>query len=237
MRKTLAMSETYRSVITRMNRTDGIVAIGVFVALLALYTGHEQLMLSGILRTRAAFNASQIAVAIIGLTVVAVVLRLRRQDLASVGLRREGLRRSLMLGLAAAGVLSAANVGLAYWQGARHLNTLEAIAQMTALFAFFAAEEELIWRGYLTARLHGLISRTRVAQLLGVLFFVAVHLPGFLLPSPAEYLATFDPYDALRLAILLLVGYVYDTLYRATGSIAGCTAAHFLVNVSNCLLV
>jgi len=147
MRRLLTMSEAYRSVIARMNRTDGIVAIGVFVALLALYTGHEQLMLSGILRTRAAFNASQIAVAIIGLTVVAVVLRLRRQDLASVGLRREGLRRSLMLGLAAAGVLSAANVGLAYWQGARHLNTLEAIAQMTALFAFFAAEEELIFRG------------------------------------------------------------------------------------------
>jgi membrane protease YdiL (CAAX protease family) len=168
--------------------------------------------------------------------VVAVVLRSRRQDLASVGLRREGLRRSIMLGLAAAGVLSAVNVGLAYWEGARHLNILEA-AQMTALFAFLAAQEELIFRGYLTTRLHGLISRPRVAQLLGVLLFVSVHLPGKLLPSPAEYLAAFDVSDALWLANLLLVGYVYDTLYRVTGSIAGCATAHFLVNISYSLLV
>ncbi len=39
------------------------------------------------------------------------------------------------------------------------------------------------------------------------------------------------------LANLVLVGYVYDAVFRVTGSLAGPIAAHCLVNVSSSLLV
>lgn len=94
-----------------------------------------------------------------------------------------------------------------------------------------------MFRGYLGTRVHGLVSRPLVARPLGVVLFVAVHLPMKMLPTPAEYLTGFDMSDVVWLGILVLVGYVYDAVFRATGSLAGPIAAHCLVNVSYSLLV
>ena len=237
MRRLLATSPEYRAVVAPMTRTDGLVSLAVFVVLTALYVVHAQVMLAGAFTTKAAYDALQIGVALVGLAVVAGVLAVRRQDAASVGLRRTDLRRSLVPGLVAAGLLSAVNVAFAAWQGARHVNSLGAIAQGTAIFAVCAVEEEVVFRGYLSTRVHGLLSQPALARLLGVVLFVAVHLPAKMLPTPADYVARFDLSEVIWLAILLLVGYVYDAVFRVTGSLVGPIAAHCLVNVSYSLLV
>jgi membrane protease YdiL (CAAX protease family) len=237
VRRLLDTSPEYRAIIAPMTRADGVVALGVFVALTALYVVHARIMLAGPFATKAAYDALQIGVALAGLAVVAGVLGVRRQGAASVGLRRTDLRRSLAPGLVAAAVLSAANVAFAAWQGARDVNTVAAIAQSTAIFAVCAVEEEVVFRGHLSTRVHGLVSRPALARLLGVVLFVAVHLPAKMLPTPADYLATFDLTEVIWIGILLLVGYVYDAVFRVTGSLAGPIAAHCLVNISYSLLV
>lgn len=236
MRRLLATSPEYRAIIAPMTRADGLVALGVFVGLTALYTVHARVMLAAPFATKAGYDALQIGVALVGLVVVATVLAVRRQDAASVGLRRTALRRSLVPGLVAAGILSAVNIAFAVWQGARHLAPVGAIAESTLIFAVGAFEEEIVFRGYLSTRVHGLVSRPALARFLGVVLFVAVHLPGKMLPTPADYLAGFDMSDVVWLGILLLVGYVYDAVFRVTGSLAGPIAAHCLVNLSYSLL-
>lgn len=231
VRTFLSTSEVFRADAGRMTRRDGVVSLAVYVVLVALNVLRFQLLMHGAFTTQTAAEASDLAVSVLSILLVVAVVRTRGHHLGSLGLRRTDVRRAATLVVPAWLALTAVGVGFMSWEdGAPHL----AVGSITSivLFAPAAIEEEICFRGYLSTRAHGLVGRAGIAQTLAVALFVANHLPGKMVSWPPEIVTGFDIFTVTWLVNLALIGWVYDRLYRVTGSIWPGAVAHFLVNLT-----
>ncbi len=237
MRGLLTTSDAFRAEAARMTRRDGVVSLAVYVALVALNTLRLQLVAHGAFTSRLACEISDVTVSLLSLLLVLGVVRARGQSLASIGLRRADPRRSAALVVPAWIALTAVGMGLMAWQGARHLAVPGGLGSLVVMFAPAAIEEEICFRGYLSTRAHGLLRRAGLASALAVFMFVSNHLPGKMLDWPPSLVTDFGFFTVTWLLNLALIGWVYDRLYRATGSVWPGAVAHFLVNLSLTFIV
>lgn len=236
VRLSLKTSEEFLAVAGQMRRRDGVLALSVGLALLGVQFGRAHVCTSGMLTETWQYETVGRVVDVAELVLVVAILVVLRQGPRTIGIGRTDVRRATTGAVVALVGLVIWNVLLVLREGPVQLTSADNLPTVVGVYWFPAILEEVIFRGYITQRLQRLISSPALAQLVAVTLFVAGHLPGKLLGDPL-YLAHLNADEVVWLVNLFLIGYVYDWLYRITGSVFPGIATHFLVNVTGAMLV
>jgi uncharacterized protein len=181
---------------------------------------------------------------LLGLVCGLVLLRGGRTALRSAGLRRRGLRRSVLAGLAlgfgiggpvAALLLVQPLVPQAPLGWPTGLGSWSAVLPLilVQIPLGIAGPEELAFRGFLQAQLRSAYG-PRTAVVLGSAAFMAWHLTVNV-STVQRVTAISDPLQLLLLSLLqaaglFAAGVVLAGLRERTGNLAGCVVAHWLAD-------
>ena len=208
------MDSRYKQEVQKYEKKDAIIAICVFVALVALSVVDWAL---------AAHIPSFISISrIIIIGTVFIIVLVKKQGLASIGLHKDKLWPTLRFGILLILIFSAFGVvpGLIYgWE----LNSLKAIIPFLFTTLIMAAGEDIFFVGYLQTRLYGLFKKDIPAIFAGAVLFALAHVPiGLLSPFPSGWITMW---------IIWIMGHVTMVLiFRRHFSIIPVIIAHTLAN-------
>lgn len=170
--------------------------------------------------------------AIITLTPIFIILKVRKQSIKSIGLKKEKWLKSVVIGLVASIPFLIANVSGAISEG-KTLNTNW--AEVICLFLYFllciSLTEEVAFRGFIQTRIQGLIKNKWVSILTVGLLFGLSHIP-FQMINANKSAIDFIIYDWSHLltTCVIHIGLVY--LYTRDHNIIAPTIAHALMDFS-----
>ncbi len=148
-----------------------------------------------------------------------IIMRIRKQDLQSIGISTRNFSLSIIIGFISCvfAIIFFDQLSLEFWLSA------------STVFIFIAQigvglSEEAIFRGYLLR--HFSIHYTRyLAELLTALMFALIHIPQRIF-----YKTTFIEL-VVDLVVLFIWGWVFNVIMRRTGNIAGLALLHTVINV------
>ena len=222
--RTFSANESYKLMVNNYKKTDGILAIFFFVfhMILLYLTGWVLVQFDVLLNS------------IFGLVTICLVfllIRGRKQSVQTVGITRTHILRSSLVGL----ILSLPFI--AFTVIPRITATIHAIQLFNVLYSIFfyliviSFGEEVVYRGYIQPRLHGLIKNNFLAVILGGTMFSIMHIP---FQSALYYFHNGQlwPSWITPLQLLLWFGWhiVFNAIYRKYNSLAGSVILHFFMN-------
>ena len=212
------MDSKYKQEVQKFGRRDAIIALCVFVAVVALITFFDWLRIQGFHDTTIGFILRAI---IIGITFTIVTRK--KQGLASIGFHKDKIRQSLIFGLLLILVFSGFGIvpGLIHgWE----FNSIGTVISVLFITIIMAAGEDIFFVGYLQTRLHGLFKNSILAILVGAICFGLAHVPAALLLSPY-------PVSMVNMWIIWMIGHTLMVLvFRKQFSIMPVIIAHTLGN-------
>ncbi|MCL2874648.1 MAG: CPBP family glutamic-type intramembrane protease [Defluviitaleaceae bacterium] len=196
------MNSLYSQEVSKCNKKDAIIAIGFFVyfiirdfAVSIIYSqfnisGGEWRILIGI-------------TCIIDILIVFAIVKIRKQNLASIGLHKKNIWSALGLGLLFAPIFILQRImqgGVVGWELYSFGSFMVALMNIT----LWAVREDISFVGFIQTRLHGLVKNDFWAVNLGAALFVLAHVPSRLIQGiPMGYI----------IFILLLANWFF--MYRA----------------------
>ena len=212
------MDSKYRQEVHKLGKKDAIIALCIFVAIVALITFFDWLRIQGFHDTAIGITLRTI---IIGITFTIVFVK--KQGLASIGFHKDEIRQALIFGLLLILFFSAFGVvpGLIYgWE----FNSIGTIISVLFITIIMAAGEDIFFVGYLQTRLHGLFKNSIFAILIGATCFALAHVPAALLLSPY-------PTSMVNMWIIWIIGHTLMVLvFCKQFSIIPVIIAHTLGN-------
>jgi len=217
-------NESYKQMVISYNKTDGVLAICFFVTCMVLLylTGWVLVQFDVLLNS------------IYGLVTIFLALMLvrgRKQSVQTVGITKANIFRSSLVGI----ILSVPFVIFAVIP--RLTEITHPIQPLYVLYSIFfylivvSFGEEVVYRGYIQPRLHGLIKNNFLAVALGGIMFSIMHIP---FQSALYYFHNGQlwPSWITPLQLLLWFGWhiVFNEIYRKYNSLAGPVILHFFMN-------
>lgn len=97
---------------------------------------------------------------------------------------------------------------------------------------FLSLWEEILFRGYLQTRLHGLIRSNFWAVLVGGIFFAIIHLPTDL-TNPAIRSMPFGGWHIFRYSSIVVMHFILNHIYRRHNNLAGAILLHHIISIRN----
>lgn len=218
------MHSSYIENVRRFTKKDAVIALLLYAALIFLYA------VAGLVKMRILGIPLILFVNIIFPLLCILIVQLRKQGLASLGIHKKGALQSMLAGTAcgllfivAVAVIPAIGLG---WKLAPLLPIV-----FTFLYQLFiiALCEEVMFRGYLQTRLYGLTRNDVIGVLLGALCFSLMHAP-YQLASGNRSAA--DPSFYLWLLSTFMYHILFNTVFRKYNSIYGVVIMHALFNTA-----
>jgi len=197
-------------------KKDGAAALAVYACVLAAYIG------AAFLAVRTRFNPG---IALNACVTAAVLLSAARgrHGLASVGISRRNLGRSVLAGLAAGAAAALSLRVLPSLLAGRRFAPLPSVLRcLPETFLAVSLAEELLFRGYIQTRLYGLVGQGIAAVPLTGILFCLVHLPF--------RIAGGRPVSAVQMAYILCMHVLLDFLCRKYDSLAAPVIAHGIID-------
>lgn len=226
---TVQNCETYQKNLGQ-RPADGGRALTVFVAVMALVAAQGAVYRSAL--PVAVLASTNVVVPILDIALVLGVVRGER------GSWREWRLGAGALGAVAAGVCGGAVLGLGRigflaLGGAAVRLVLPNLAD-GLIFIICAAEEELIFRGYIETRLYGACKSALVCSGVTAVFFLLSHYPVHWVVSGTVSL---DAVSGLHVVFILLLHLACSGIYRRSGCIWAAVALHFCYNLLSGMLI
>lgn len=222
----------YRRDVARFTRVDGVLALLlVAVSMTTLwFTGiHARTGPDPELWTSLWWG---IAEALVWAGVIVVIALARRQGLGSVGYSRTHLRRSLLAGLAVAGLLVAVTAVVGAATGSPpHWRPLLFTYGAPYYLIVIGFAEEALWRGFVTPRVAAQFERHWVGVALAGVLFGLMHAPFTMALNDIGVTAFLAEYW-WRLVVPFAWHFVLWFLYARFNSLAAPTLVHFAMNWS-----
>ena len=222
------MASRYRQEVQKYGKKDTIIAISVYlfyiviinVSFLALdairdiFTFQQQNLLLGI------FYLLASAIPII------VVILIKKQGLASIGIHKEKLWRALRLGL----IFSIIPIALGIFAGL--FNQWEFVGFDTLLFnmlllLIMAASEDILMVGFLQTRLYGVFKTDRSAICVGAALFSLMHVPSWARGLVLDDLVFF----ILMVVVWFVAHIIFVAIFKKHFSLFPVTLLHTLINL------
>ena len=164
-----------------------------------------------------------------------IIIKFRKQKLDSLGLSRNNIKKSLILGTILGVILLLLNGILPNIIAGNTLVSVRQIAYNAIYYLIIISlVEELIFRGYIQTRIYGLIKRRLPAIIITAILFMIMHIP-FQMGRSNMNLVEFIANNWLWFIILIVWHVVFDFLYRKYNNILTGTIFHGFMNFSNSL--
>lgn len=208
---------SYKSMVNRFEKTDAFIAIVIF----ALYC--IDMALSGVLVPYVSVNEITYIGGLTNLVFVGIVLlilKIRKQGLETIGLRKGNKKLSLIMGITLAVILFFCNcLSNVLFDNQSFISVKEIMIYILYFFTVGLAEE-VMFRGYIETRLHGYTKRIYLDVLLTGLLFMLMHFPFRMVAYHMSFmdLITNVPYMLDLFITHLILSYIRiksDSLYGA----------------------
>jgi uncharacterized protein len=168
-------------------------------------------------------------VGIIELTPLMFILKYRKQSSRSIGLHKEKLMLSLIVGtIFVIPVLIIFKIDVSLLHS---MSMQDFVIRFFYYFFCIALVEEIIFRGYLQSRIQGVIVSKWLSVIVVGLLFYASHIPVEYFYSGQEFLPFMKHHLSIRLPNLCLSHLYLLFIYRRTGNIFASTMTHAILDV------
>lgn len=230
MKNMVATDPTYQKMVGTYDKTDAVLAVGVYLSVLLLYLGAGYLLMT----VGSILPAILANIVLIG--IVLVCLRIRKQKLSTVGITLCSFKRSFIVGATIGLVLSiCGNIVPTVLSGGQWAGAASMLWNFFYMLVVIAFMEELVFRGYIQTRLYGMIQSDALANVVGGLMFTGMHIPFQLFNRNGGNVVDFLTSNALWLLSTFIMHLLFNFLYRKYNSLTAPTACHFLMNFGSTL--
>ncbi len=220
--------QEFEKMVRQYTRRDGAKALRVFVIVFSLC------VLQGVLYqahlSKAALIGVNYSIPLINIAVCLLFVIFSGESMESIGLNHGHLVQSLCLG-ALGGLLVAGTVALVrvFFTSMKISSLIPLLHPHTfPLLLVVAAEEEIVFRGYIQTRLYGLIHPRFHGAVADAALFVLIHYPAKWVRLHALSLAVLSPLYAVE---LILLHFACDYVYQQTNSLYGSILLHLIYNI------
>lgn len=228
MKNILEASPDYKRSLA-YGKKDALTALGVYSGVILLYFG------AGYLRAVYGSIIPAILANILLAAAVFIAMRARGQTLGSVGLTTRGFKRALAVGAAVGFIFFALNITLALISGGKWTGLAATLWNFFYMLVIIAFAEELIFRGYIQTRLYGAIKSDVLANVVGGLMFMGIHLPFQVFNRSGGDFGTFISSNYSWLLTTFAMHFIFNFLYRKYNSLTAPLVCHLLVNYGSTL--
>lgn len=166
--------DSYRNLVNSFGKADAFMAIVLFL----LYC--IDMALSGILVNYVSANQITYIGGLTNLAFVGIVLftlKIRKQGLYTIGLRKGNIKLSLIMGITLSVILFFCNCLSNIWFEKQSFIPVKEIMIYILYFFTVGLVEEVMFRGYIETRLHGYTKRIYLDVLLTGILFLLMHFP------------------------------------------------------------
>ena len=228
LKKLFALDAAYKKMNEAYIKKDAIIAIGFYFLVMFLYicAGFVQIAWGVFLN---------VYVNLFTIVACAAIVLLRRQKLESVGLTLNRLVRSLVVGIIWGVIVSMVNIIPAITSGGKWMGFNSFLWNVFFYLIVIGLQEELVFRGYILTRLHGVIKSEAIIAIVSGLMFALMHVPYQLFIRSGGNVVGFFLDNSIWLSMTFGWHFLFYILYRKYNSLTAPTICHFIMNFSNTL--
>lgn len=216
-RNIFEVPDSYKNLVNSFEKVDAFIAVLIFI----LYC--IAMALSGILVTHVSTNQITCIGGLINLVFVGIVLlflKIRKQGIETIGLRKGNIKLSLIMGITLAVILFFCNCLSNILFEKQSFIPIKEILIYILYFFTVGLSEEVMFRGYIETRLHGYTKRIYLDILLTGLLFMLMHFPFRMVAYNMSFmdLITNVPYMLDLFVTHLILSFIRiksDSLYGA----------------------
>lgn len=230
----------------KINRKDGIISILYYIYyMIAIYVFGLIIFRTLIYIDLSMYFNSQrffrflfyIPHTIIVVLPIFIILKLRKQSITTIGIRREKIWKSLFVGLAGSIPFTVLGVIGPILSGkVLNTNVWDNIWTFLYYLICIAFTEELAFRGFLLSRIQGLIKTKWISIIVVGIMFGLIHVPFQMIKEDMSII-DFILYDLWHLITTCIIHIYLVFLYNRDKNIIAPTIAHAIMNFSSALFI
>jgi membrane protease YdiL (CAAX protease family) len=210
-------NDTYKEMILHYSKTDGILAVTMYVLLMFIYYFMGVLYIQKQLYLGIPVNLLLIVACII-------LVLVRRQKLSSIGFTLKNIGKALMTGVVLGIIFSFfMNVLPNILARGKIISVNQALYNIFYYFIIISLSEEVIFRGYIQTRLYGLIKHDNHAVIVAGFLFYTIHLPFQMTVNGMQI-------NLINMVVIVSMHFMMNYLYRRYNSLVGPTVFHGLLD-------
>ncbi|MFA5575700.1 MAG: type II CAAX endopeptidase family protein [Tissierellaceae bacterium] len=233
--------EDYKGLLEGLNRKDALYGIGYYMSYmlmvylfgLLVYNTSIYESLAKNFNSRAFFRlAFNIPYAMINIMPIFIILRFRKQDIATVGIKKDKGLKSIAVGIVGSIPFSLLNIIWPISNG-KVINPNMADNLWTFLYYLLCISftEELVFRGYLQSRMGGIVKSKWLKTIVVGIMFAIMHIPFQMIKAnmtPMEFIGQ----DLGHLINTSVIHIYLVFLFGRDNNIVAPTLAHAIINFS-----
>ena len=225
LKKMFALDATYKNMNTAYDNKDAILAVGFYFFVIIMY------MCAGITQVTWGIFLN-VYVNLLSIVICIAIVLARKQKLETVGFSLRHVLRSLIVGIIWGVVVSMVNIIPAIVSGGKWMGLKGLLWNIFFYLIVIGLQEELVFRGFILTRLHGVIKSEAVIVIVSGLMFALMHVPYQLFIRTGGSIAEFFQNNSLWLLTTFVWHFLFYGLYRKYNSLTAPTLCHFLMNFS-----
>ncbi len=170
-----------------------------------------------------------IPISLITILPAIVIAFLRRQGLASIGIKKNNMLKSILLGILFAIPLILPTIFIGISKGYDFANIEDIIWEFLYYLLCIGFVEELVFRGFIQTRIRGLIKNKKLSVVIVGLMFGFLHIPFQMLKANMSILQ-FIQQDIVHLITTVILHIYFVYIYERDDNIIAPTITHTLIN-------
>jgi len=169
---------------------------------------------------------------LISILPIFIILRLKKQSIASIGIKKEKIPKSIVLGVVGSMPFLLSNMAGAISSGMKlNPSIADNLWNLLYYLVCISLVEELVFRGFLNTRVRGLIKAGWINNIVVGIMFAILHIPFQMVKANMTPL-NFILHDFPHLISTLLIHIYFVFLYTRDNNIIAPTIAHTIINFS-----
>ncbi len=232
--KALQANKEFHEKVIKYHGLDSLLAIGLFLinivlyALLAIWESEHLIIKENILLAGSGINVLMIIVSVL-------FIKIRKDNLSSIGLYGGKWKQSCLIGLILASILFFINCLWHIILGADFIARKD-IVKLLVYYLTIALCGEIVYRGYITSRLFGLIKNQYLVIIISGILFIIMHFPYRMIAYDMT-ISDLTIYNAGWLLDLFITHIIFSFIYLKTNSLYGAIIPHWMSNLAYNLVV
>ena len=228
IKKLFTFDAAYKQMNAAYDKKDALLAIGFYFLVMLMY------MCAGIAEVTWGISLN-VYVNLISIVVCITVVIVCKQKLKTVGFTANRFVRALIVGIIWGIAVPMINVIPAIASGGKWMGLDRLLWKVFFYLVVIALQEELVFRGFILTRLHGIIKSEAIIAIVCGLMFAMMHVPYQLFIRTGGNIAEFFLNNSFWLATTFTWHFMFYGLYRKYNSLTAPVICHFLINFSNTL--
>jgi len=229
LRSFFKTEESYKEQVAKYDKKDALMAIVVWVVVMATY------YLMGQLYANKGVDFGIYVNIALAISCVSLVL-LRKEKIATIGFTKNNMGKAIVLGSILGILIVVGNSVVNIANGSALASPQHIVINFLYYMLVISLVEEVIFRGYIQTRLYGFVKKPLFTIILGGIFFMFMHIP-FQMGYARIGLFAYVQLNWITLIFTFMWHIIFDFLYRKYNTIYASTIFHGFMNWANYLFL